>query len=159
MSIMIYSLGLDFWFQIWTKVGSYLRDPTKRNVLWVGIQVPASVLRAKTLVIFVRGRWICLFHFYIFISTGCPIQEIILLLPSRVFINLLYNLMDMTSFLQSSSLSSRSILKLRFHNSTLIMSNLRELVMDKETWRAAIHGVTKSRTWVSDWTELKWIHN
>ena len=31
---------------------------------------------------------------------------------------------------------------------------LRELVMDREAWRAVIHGVTKSRTWLSDWTEL-----
>ena len=30
-----------------------------------------------------------------------------------------------------------------------------ELVMDREAWRVAIHGVTKSRTWLSDWTELK----
>ena len=36
------------------------------------------------------------------------------------------------------------------------LSELRELVMDREAWRAAIHGVTKSRTQLSDWTELNW---
>ena len=35
------------------------------------------------------------------------------------------------------------------------LSELRELVMDRETWHAAIHGVTKSQTQLSDWTELK----
>ena len=36
------------------------------------------------------------------------------------------------------------------------LSKLQELVMDREAWRAAIHGVTKSRTRQSDWTELNW---
>ena len=36
------------------------------------------------------------------------------------------------------------------------LSELWELVMDRESWRAAIHWVAKSRTWLSDWTKLHW---
>ena len=36
------------------------------------------------------------------------------------------------------------------------LSELQEMVMDKEAWRAVIHGVTKSQTQLSDWTELNW---
>ena len=36
------------------------------------------------------------------------------------------------------------------------LSELRELVMDREAWHATIHGVAKNRTWLSEWTELNW---
>ena len=37
------------------------------------------------------------------------------------------------------------------------LSGLRELVMDREAWHAMIHGVSKSQTRLSDWTELNWL--
>ena len=39
------------------------------------------------------------------------------------------------------------------------LGQLQEVVMDREAWRATIHGIAKSRTQLSDWTELRSIHD
>ena len=38
----------------------------------------------------------------------------------------------------------------------MILSKFRELVMDREAWHSAVHGVAKNQAWLSDWTELNW---
>ena len=39
----------------------------------------------------------------------------------------------------------------------MCLGEFRELLMDREAWRAAVHGIRKSQTWLSDWTELKYV--
>ena len=39
------------------------------------------------------------------------------------------------------------------HSMDMSFSTLRELVMDRESWHAAVHGVAKNQTWLSDWTD------
>ena len=38
------------------------------------------------------------------------------------------------------------------------LSKLQELVMDREAWHAVVHEITKSWTWLSEWTDLNWLY-
>ena len=44
------------------------------------------------------------------------------------------------------------------HSIYMSLSKLQELVVDRKTWRAAVHGVAKTRTRLRDWTELNWCY-
>ena len=96
------------------------------------------------------------------ISPGCSLEGLILKLKLQYFGHLMgrVDLLENTLMLGGTGGRRRRgrqrirWLDLLTDSMVMSLSRLRELVMDREAWRAVIHGVTKSRTRLSDWTEL-----
>ena len=101
------------------------------------------------------------------ISAGCSLEGLMLKLKLQYFGHLIRRADSFEKTLMLVKIEGRRRRGQRrmkwFDGITDLMdmslSELRELVMDREAWRAVMHGVTKSQTPLSDWTELNWIYD
>ena len=98
------------------------------------------------------------------ISPGCSLEGLMLKLKLQYFGHLMRRADSLEKTLMLGKIEGRrrrGWQRMRWLDSIVDtmdmgLAGFQELVMDREAWRTAIHGVATSRTWLGDWTELNW---
>ena len=99
------------------------------------------------------------------ISPGCSLEGLMLRLKLQYFRYLMWRVDSLEKTLMLGGIRGRrrrGWQRMRWLDGitdlmNVSLSELQQLVMDREAWRAAIHVVTKNRMWLSDWSELNWL--